>query len=123
MTDQETGQVPDRATENFKLGLVQKAAAYAEENYVVYSRGVTAEAAKRQQERAAELLSELTAYCAQTLLEIDDVDTTMELIRTTVVNYRYGNGYALFEGSSASAFYRELAAMIAKNAREKDRKI
>lgn len=90
--------------EAFRADLVEKTNVYA----------VKAYGEDRKKPEIAVLYQELLNACADALLTTGHPDLTMEVIRIQLADYRYGNGYDLFGGSSKTEFYHDLALRIAQ---------
>lgn len=105
--------------ELFRSDLQAKTEEYAKNRYITFGTSDTAEKNERKKARYQELYSELLDDCAEALLATNNQEATMEIIRTTLVRYRYGGGQSLFAVSSEASFYHDLSLRLAKQASEK----
>ncbi|MDA2936214.1 hypothetical protein MYX06_03285 [Patescibacteria group bacterium AH-259-L05] len=107
-------RVPEQVSDSdrFKSDLASKTEEYAEKNFPYGG----------EEARAAELLNELFDDCAEALLESDDVEKTMAIIKETLLDYTHGSGIEgidLFPIGFRKRFYHDLAILVAKKAKEK----
>lgn len=89
--------------EKFQAELVVKTKVYAEANYAA---GDAVETRR--------LYNKLIDDCAEALLDANDKNGTMDIIRKVLVQYQYGNGAFLFGGGAAEVFYHDLVIEVAK---------
>jgi hypothetical protein len=102
--------------EQFRSDLKTKTADYATNNHITYGPGFSAEENERKKVRAEALYDELLDDCAEALLTADNKGATMEIIKTTLVEYRSAGGSVLLGEGAQIKFYHDLALRLAKKA-------
>ncbi len=99
--------------EKFEADLKVKTERYGTNRYVSYGLNANNALNDRKIARAKALYQELLDDCADALMQADDKDEIMTIIRRCLVEYKYGNGSSLMGLGGQTDFYRDLVLRLA----------
>lgn len=104
--------------EQFCSNLRAKTEEFAANSWIVYGAEEKDDPSinERKKARRDALREELLKDCAEALLATNDKELTLETIRSVLLNYMHGCGYALFSPGNRDQFYHELVLRLAKKA-------
>jgi len=109
----ESGPENSFNSDKFKGELAKKTEEYAEVAYITYGRQVNLEEIEQKKQRSTILRQELVEHCAAALQKSQNPEEMMNVISETLVDYQHGNGVLLFPEAGKTAFYRDLAIILA----------